>query len=220
MPPVTGEPDALHAFFTKHTKLQYRKGEVVLRAGFSPPGIFYLTDGFVRMSLNGQNGEMLVLHVFKPGSHFPMPWAVNDTPNKYSFEAITPVEIYRAPKEDVLLFFRTHPAVSEVFLSRILRGLSGLTERMEYLILAPAYEKTVLLLLYYAENFSDREKRTFTIPLTHREIAAWIGTTRETASLQIEKLKRKKLIAYNRRTIMIPDIRLLAAEAAPGTGFI
>jgi len=84
---------------------------------------------------------------------------------------------------------------------------------MEHLIFESAYRKTILLLLYYAKNFSDSEtKGKLSIPLTHKEIASWIGTTRETASLQIEMLKRKKLITYNRRFIVIPDIDVLEKE--------
>ena len=54
------------------------------------------------------------------------------------------------------------------------------------------------------------------IPLTHKEIAAWIGTTRETASLQIETLKKKNLIQYNRRYIIVPDISRLSREIGEG----
>lgn len=212
---------AVESFFSQYTKLQYKKGEVILRAGDPPAGVLYLKRGFVRMSLVGKSGDTLVLHVFKVGAHFPMTWAVNDTPNRYSFEALTPAEIWRAPKEDVLRFLRTHPEISEFFLSRILRGVSGLMERMEYLVLEPAYEKTVLLLLYYAKNFSDGElKGKLIIPLTHREIAGWIGTTRETASLQIEILKKKKFLTYNRRLITIPDVALLAREVTTRSEFV
>lgn len=212
---------AVDSFFSQHTKLQYKKGEVILRAGDPPPGVLYLKRGFVRMSLVGKSGDTLVLHVFKSGSHFPMTWTINNTPNRYYFEALTAVEIWRAPKDDVLKFLQSHPEVSKHFLSRILRGVSGLMERMEYLVLEPAYEKTVLLLLYYAKNFSDEDtKGKLSIPLTHREIAAWIGTTRETASLQIETLKRKKLISYNRRLITITDVSLLSKEVPSGSEFI
>ena len=200
-------------FFGKYTKLTYRKGEVILRAGDPPPGVLYLKKGVVRMSFVGTSGDTLVLHIFRPGSYFPMPWIINDTPNRYYFEALTPVEILRAPREDVRKFLKDTPAVAEHFMSRILSGVSGLLERMEHLVLESAYRKTIVLLLYYARQFSDEKvKGKLKIPLTHKEIAAWIGTTRETASLQIEMLKRKKLISYQRRYIIIPSIEALQKE--------
>lgn len=207
----------LDSFFSKYTKLQYKKGEIILRAGDPPPGVLYLRRGFVRMSFAAQTGDMLVLHVFKEGSAFPMPWIVNDTPNRYYFEALTPVEIWRAPKVEVLRFFREKPDVYEHMMSKMLMGLSGLLERMENLVFDSAYRKVVLLLLYYAKNFSDEnQKGKLIVPLTHKEIAAWIGTTRETASIQIETLKRSGLIVYNKRTIIIPNIALLKKEVERG----
>lgn len=205
----------LQEFFSKYTKLQYKKGEIILRAGDPPPGALYLKDGFVRMSLAAPTGDMLVLHVFAPGSCLPMPWIVNETPNRYDFEAMTPVEIWRSPREDALKFITSQPDVHLYLMSKMLNGLTGFMQRMEYLVFDSAYKKTILLLLYYAKHFADAGKqKAFIIPLTHKEIAAWIGTTRETASLQIEALKAKGLIRYNRRYIVIPSRELLERESA------
>lgn len=201
-------------FFTKYTKLIYKKGEVILRAGDPPVGVLYLKSGFVRQSFVAHNGDMLVLHVYKPGSYFPMTWVINDTQNRYYFEALNSIEIFRAPREDVRRFLKDNPEVFEHFMSRILSGVSGILQRMEHLVLDSAYRKTILLLMYYASQFSDVHiKGKFAIPLTHKEIASWIGTTRETASLQIEMLKKKKLITYDRRFIVIIDVEKLSSEA-------
>ncbi len=202
-------------YFARFTKLQYKKGEIVLRAGDPPSGALYLKSGLVRMSFATDTGDMLVLHVFKSGSIFPMPWIINDESNRYYFEALTPVEIWRAPREEVIRLFSEQPAIEHEMLSRMLRGLSGLMKRMEFLVFDSAYKKTILLLLYYVKNFSDDAvKGKLRIPLTHREIAAWIGTTRETASLQIETLKKKHLIEYHKRYMVIPDIISLEHEIA------
>jgi CRP/FNR family transcriptional regulator, cyclic AMP receptor protein len=201
------------AFFSKFTRLQYKKGEVILRAGDPPAGVLYLKKGFVRMSFMAESGDLLVLHIYKAGSFFPMSWVVNNTPNRYCFESLTPVEIARAPREEVLKFIKFHPDVMEHFLERFLSGVDGLLMRFEHLVFESAYQKTILLLLYFVKNFSDvHEKGRLSVPLTHKEIAAWIGTTRETASIQIEALKYKKLISYNKRFIVIPAIQTLEEE--------
>ncbi len=205
--------ESVEVFFSKYTKLQYKKGEIILRAGDPPSGVLYLKKGFVRMSFATDTGEMLVLHVFKAGSVFPLPWVINNTPNRYYFESLTPVELVRSPREDVLQYLKDHPDVQSHLMSKVLLGLTGMMQRMEFLVFDSAYKKTVLLLLYYVKNFSDiSQKGRLMIPLTHKEIAAWIGTTRETASLQIELLKKNKLIQYNRRYIIVPDVSLLGKE--------
>jgi CRP/FNR family transcriptional regulator, cyclic AMP receptor protein len=210
----TSVPKEVELFFSKFTPLQYKRGEMILRAGDPPVGVLYLKKGFVRMSFVAPSGEMLVLHIYKAGSYFPMTWAMNKIPNRYFFQAITGVELLRAPEEEVCRFIKDHPEVLEHFMTRLLTGMSGVLGRMEHLIFESAYDKTILVLLYYIKNFSESAQKagTLIVPLTHKEIAAWIGTTRETASIQIELLKRKKLIQYNRRFIVVPNIGKLKRE--------
>lgn len=204
----------IETFFSQHTKIRYKKGEVIVRAGDAPPGVCYLLRGFVRKCFVSETGELFMVQVFKPGSFFPMTWVMNDTPNKYYFEALSPVEIYRAPKDTVMKFLNTHPEALMDFTRRLLLGVSGLLERFEQLVMDSAYTKTILLLLYYARCFGEDKAGAvaFHVPLTHREIAAWIGTTRETASLQIEVLKKKQLISYSGRQIIIHSIKKLTEE--------
>jgi len=136
---------------------------------------------------------MLVLHVCKAGSYIPMTWVINNTSNWYYFEVFTEVDLWRASIEEERRFIRENPEVNEHFMSRLLTGLSGVLERMEHLIFEFTYHKTILLLLYYVKNFSGHDEggEKLMIPLTHKEIAAWIGTIRETASVQIELLKKR-----------------------------
>lgn len=204
----------LDTFFSAFTKLRYKRGEVIVRAEDPPPGIFYLTQGFVRQVNVTETGEMLVMHVFKPGSFFPMTWAINDTPNRYTFEAMTPVELFRAPRAEVMQMMKIHPEVLYDLTSRLLCGASGLLKRMEDLVLESAYIKTVKLLIYYCSNFAetDPQGKGIVLHLTHREIAAWIGSTRETASLQVEELLRKELISYRGRLLIVHDQKKLESE--------
>jgi hypothetical protein len=48
-----------------------------------------------------ESGTTLMLHIFKPNSFFPATWVVNDEPNRYYLEAVTPVELWRASKKAV-----------------------------------------------------------------------------------------------------------------------
>lgn len=207
---------AIEDFFGKYTKIKFKKGEVIIRAEDAPQGVFYLKRGFVRQYLVGSTGTMLMLQIYKPNAFFPMTWAVNDTPNIYCFEAMSNVEVWRAPKDAVREFLRHHPEVVYNFSSRLLSGVSGIMKRMEYLVMEDAYSRTILLLLYLAMSLGEKENGDILlpVPVTHREIAAWIGTTRETASLQVERLKKSRLIVYRKRQLIIPSLKMLEKELA------
>lgn len=210
----------LETFFRKFIPhgagLTYKKGEIILRAGDPPPGVLYLAKGLVRQYVVSARGEQLVLHMFRPGSFFPMTWVLNNTPNAYYFEAATAIKIWRAPKEAVVEFIEKNPDILLAFSRRLLAGVSGLLTRVESLVFDQAYLKIVLLLLYLARAVGENKGREVILPVTftHKDIASWVGTTRETASLQIEALERKSLIAYHGRTLVIRNLAKLERETA------
>lgn len=206
----------LDTFFQKYTRLKYKKGEVILRAEDTPQGVFYLKRGYIRQYMVAESGAMLMLHIFKPNSFFPMSWALNDTPNTYYYETMTAVEMWRAPKEAVKEFLHDYPAVVYNLSQRLTLGLVGIRKRMESLVMDSAYQKTLLLLVYLAQNLGEKEGSgvVLPVPITHREISAWIGTTRETASLQVEIFKKRGLIVYRKRQLVIPSIKAMEKELA------
>lgn len=205
---------SIDAFFATYSTMSYKKGEFILRAEDMPYGVYYLKTGYVRQYLLSPSGETFIVHIYKPGSFFPLTWILNDTPNVYHFEAITPVTVVRAPKDLFLAFLKEHPEALFYATQRLALGLSGFVGRVAQLILDDAYTKTILLLLYYAENFGEatREGIALSIPLTHREIASWIGTTRETASLQVENLVKKGLLTTKGRVLIVKDPAQLKKE--------
>lgn len=201
-------------FFTSYPLLIYKKGEMILRADDNPHGVSYIEKGIVRQySINGA-GEALMLQFYRPGAFFPMTWVVNDTPNHYFFEAATAVSIRRAPQGEMKKFLEANPGVLKDFMARLLLGITGLWLRIEHLVLESAYAKTILLMLYYAEKFGIKDAKGVALEVspTHKEISAWIGTTRETASLQVEALKKKKLLVSRGRQLIIPSLSALEKE--------
>ncbi len=203
-------------FFIDHPTVRVHKGAIILRADQNPTGVYYLRSGLVKQYVIGGSGDTFVIHVYRPGSFFPMAWAINKTPNAYYFEAINDVFLTVAPLADTYEFLKTNPTVLFHFVSRLLLGLSGVIERMEYLVLETAYQKIVRLLVYFAKTFGKPitgDKILIPIALSHREIATWIGTTRETTSLQIEALKKRGIITNRGRLLVVNSLERLENES-------
>lgn len=211
---MDGAVSALTAFFEQYTKLRFKKCDIIIRADRAPQGVFFLTRGYVRQYTIGCTGATLMIHIFKPHSFFPMTWAINNTPNTYYYEALTAAEVWRAPRDVTLAFLRANPDVVYQLVSRLLFGVTGLVKRMEYLIMHDAYARTICLLIYLARNLGIQEGTgvALSVPVTHREISAWIGTTRETASIHVETLKERGIITYRKRQLIIPCMGMLEAE--------
>ena len=182
-----------------------------------PSSIMYLEKGLVKQYVISHKGTELIIHIFKPGSFFYLMWAINNSPNSYYFEALTPIEIYKAPLEKANMLMKQELEILYDFTSRLLKGISGVLKRLESLVLDPAYIKLVSLLTYFAKSIGEKVGETVTIqlPLTHKELATWIGTTRETTSIQMESLKKKGLISYTRKMLVVKNLKKLENEMTP-----
>jgi len=101
-------------------------------------------------------------------------------------------------------------------MQRLLLGFCGCRRRIEHPVSGTVYKKTILLLLYLARSLTEKEVSNIVlpVPVTHREIAAWIGTTRETASAQVALLKKLGLIQCRRRLLVISSLKRLETERA------
>ena len=60
--------------------------------------------------------------------------------------------------------------------------------------------------------FSILETVIIKLKFTHRDIASLAGISRETASREWEILERKKIIKYEKKQIIIEDIKKLEKE--------
>ena len=204
------------SFFSSYPRQSFKRGQTIIGPGEQPAGVYFLAKGLVRQEAVSPKGEIFIINVFRPGAYFPMLWGIANVANGYHYEAATASDVHVAPRADVVSYLTDHPEELWRFTKRLLTGISGLLSRFEYLMFDTAYRKTILLLLYFARRFGQKEDGKIVIPisLAHREIASWIGTTRETASIQMEMLKKKGLIFTRGRQIVIKSLGALEKEAA------
>lgn len=207
--------DKIDIFFKAYKHQQYKKGEILIRADDDPVGVFYLKEGLVKQYAISKKGDELVVNIFKPESFFPMSWAINQAQNKYFFEALTDLDVWRAPKEEVLTFLKSNPDVLLDLLSRLYTGLDGVLTRMTYLMAGDAYVRLIAELLIYAQRFAKTQKM-IAITISEKELAAQAGMTRETVSREMKTLKDKGFIVANRNKLYISDLQKLELELIDG----
>lgn len=201
--------DKIETFFSQFSLQKYKKGDLLILGGEAPSGIFYLKKGSVRQHSVSKDGGDQTLTIYKSGSFFPMMWAINNTPNSHYFEAMTECYVTKAPREKVIAFLKNEPEVTYDLLSRMYSGLSGLLSRIEYLMYGNAASKIIFTLLNFSYRFGEKSDVAINLRITHREIAAYTGLTRETISREIGKLKKKGLVENTNNLVIIKNRSLL-----------
>lgn len=201
----------LEQFFAQFHLLSYKKRETILRAHDTPHGVYYLKRGYVRVFSVSHTGEELTLIIFKPHDFFPILWGIADRQIAYYIEAMTSVELWRAPRESFTAFLTKNPDVLFVLTQRIIIRLGGLLTRMEYLVFGSASSKVASILLILAERFgrTDAGNTVIQVPLTHKDIANLVGITRETASIELKKFENEKIISHTKRLFVIHNFKNL-----------
>lgn len=201
-------------FYKQFVTRNYKKGEMIIRADDDPFGIFYLTKGYVRQYTISKAGFELTLHILKPISYFPMVWAVNGTPNVYYFEALTPVEVGRAPRDEVVTFIKDKPTVIFELLSELIEDYAESLKRIEHLVFSDAYRRVISVLLYIAKHFGEVQGKGVIVHhrFTQQDIATLVGVARETASNEIVKLEKKGLVKYVDHSLLFENLKKLELE--------
>lgn len=175
--------------------LNYRTGETIVRAGEYPQNVFFIQSGFVRIYLINKEGQELTLYVLRPGLFFSMVWVIAGMPSYYNFETITPTKLLYVSNKTFFDFIeKDHRLLMEI-MKVALYSLDGTIVRMEHLITGQASYKIAAAVLFVYQCFNDAttgENLINSLPVTHSIIASLAGLTRETTSVEMKKLERKK----------------------------
>lgn len=210
----------INTFFFQFPTKTFTQGELILQPDEDPSMIYYINNGHVREYSISPEGIEFTIHLFVPESYFPMTWALADIHNRYYFEALTPTITHLAPKQKVLEFLHQEPEVLQELTIRLLKGLDKLVLRMEGLVYNQADKKLISTILFLAQHFGTKNHQQVRLErkFTHKDIAAFAGISRETASREWEKLQHHGYINYEDHYIIIHDIdrlkKLLSNELA------
>ncbi|MCL4354384.1 Crp/Fnr family transcriptional regulator [Patescibacteria group bacterium] len=205
----------LDSFFNQFKPIIYGKKQFIIRAEDIPQGVFFLKKGFVRQYLISQDGHELTTSIYKPYDIFPLEWVLNNKVSKYHFETMTEVTVFKASKEYFLDLIKFNPEIFFKLITRLINRIDVFSERMEYLAFGQAQQRIAALLLVFSQRFGRRTQRGILIelPLTHKDIASFLGLSRETVSIEMKKLEKKEVFLHKLHKITIKNINLLKKEA-------
>lgn len=199
----------LAGFFARFKTMRYYPDEIILRQDDTPQGIEFIQSGYVRMFRVFEDGTELTLNIFKPGTFFPVVWAICDLPNSYYFQALTDTATWRGSKKEVIEFVKLNPPVLFDLTQRLLSGYHGLLLHTEKLLVGSASQKVASVLVMLTQRFgkpAEGKKLSISVRFSHQDIAGCAHLSREATSIEMKKLRDQGLIEYLRRHIVIVDL--------------
>jgi CRP/FNR family cyclic AMP-dependent transcriptional regulator len=198
---------ALKDFDDVRSSTSYPEGALLFLEKQEPRGIFVLCAGEVKLSISSSGGKTLILRIAKPGEVLGLMATVAGVPYEVTAETIRPCQVAYIRREDFLRFTAKYPEACHGVVKQMTSLYQGACSQLRTVGLsASAPEKLARLLLDWSAGGKETEHGTqVKLPLTHEEIAALIGTTRETVTRTLSEFKSSHLVALHGTNLTISN---------------
>ncbi len=219
---VVFTPEELAELDRAGRRVQYRAREFCYLQGDRGDSVFVLRSGRVRLSRITNDGREFTLAYLKPGDPFGELALVDGSPRETMAEAVEESEVTVVRTDDLEALLARRSGLAITFTKLLGQRNKAMADKVEDLVFRDVPARLAGLLLALASDFGVSGERGtgFPFKITHRELAACIGSSRETVSQTLTLFARDRLIARSGRRIIItaPDglSRLVGRGAVPG----
>lgn len=205
---------AIDNFLKQFNPILYRRKERIIIPGDETNNIYYLAQGFVTQNIISPNGNQFTPYIFAPEEFFPLIICEENNIDSCEYESLTPVEVYRIPKERFKEYLIKDPSAAFILNKQLSKYSSKLLKKLETKVFDDAIHIVISRLLDLAELFGQKEAGQIVINywFTHQDIANISGLSREVVTIQMNNLIRKKMITYKNHYIAINDKKALEKE--------
>jgi len=196
----------------RHTYNYYKKDEFIYFPDEAATHIYMIVSGRVRLGHYQEDGKEAVTAILSAGEIFgEMAMAGEEIRKDYAQAMDGNTTICPLSIEDLKELIKQNGELSFKILKLIGFRLMKLERKLELLVFKDARTRVVEFLKDAAAWKGKKVGFETMIPtrLTHKDIAALTGTSRQTVTTILNELKDKNLINFDRKQILIRDLATL-----------
>lgn len=189
-------------------------GEKIFSEGLPHSYVFFLREGFAKIHMVGPNGRDQILKIARPGAYIGIQTILGGKINHYSATALKDIQACYIN----VGIFKDLIRSSGAFASEILAYVCE-EELNYYHRIVDQQQKQIngrladAILYFSDEIFLSHE---FTVPFTHIDLAALIGTTRESVTRALKDFKEGNIVKVSGRDFQIINYTLLKKISESG----
>ncbi len=189
------------------TKRSFKPNSSLLYQGEVPRSGFYITKGIVRSYTLQANGEEQIVAFHGPGDFLPICWLFKKTASSlYFYESVTLTSTVSVLQNDIEVL-QKNPAFNSYFTDKLVSDNIAFQMRVTALEQPKAVDKILYTIFYLLHRFGVESgkpgEHKINLKLTHSTIASMIGLTRETTATELNILRRKKILRYDKKIYYI-----------------
>jgi len=198
----------------------YRAGAVVVSEAEPGDALFVLVRGKVKVVLFGESGREVILSIFKaPGDFFGEMALLDDAPRSATVMAVEPSTLLVLSRADFRAHVDRHPATALRILTELSRRLRRADAIIGDLALLDVFGRLAAKLRELAAAEGEETEAGVLIRQrpTQAELAAMIGTSRETVSRVLSELARRgDVVTSGKRLLLRRGLLLGVGQGAGG----
>jgi CRP-like cAMP-binding protein len=165
--------------------------EWLLHQGHLGTDAYFLTEGALRIVMSTPVGSDVILADIKAGDYFAEMPAIDGQPQPAGIVAISDATVACMPASVFRQVLHEHPEVIERVLRDFVTQMRSLHQRVSELHTMPVRDRIYAELLRRSRADPIDERRGLVSPVPrHAELAARVGTRRETVARELKALER------------------------------
>lgn len=203
---LSGEDLTMIAGFTQTVPLP--KDDYLFHEGEASRGCYLVQSGAINVHKVNAAGKEQVIHVFRAGESLAEASLASPTGYPANARAVEPSTVLLIPKTPLLELIGRRPDLALRMLGSMSTHLRVLVGMLDDLTLKDVETRLLHWLVKHARDAKDG-----VVPLrgTKRVLAAELGTSSETLSRTLARLRDEKLITVAAKSITVHDAAKLAA---------
>lgn len=191
----------------------YREGDVIFYMGDPGTGLYLVTRGTVKVSLESADGQETMVALILPGDLFGELAVLDGEPRSATAVAMEPVEALFLRREDFVDFIEHTPGMAMRVIGMLCRRLRQTDELLGDLVFYNVSGRVAKKLLELARTHGVHANGGVAIrlPLTQQELANLVGSSRESINKVMRYFRERRYVSIDRRYITLHQPEQLEA---------
>jgi CRP/FNR family transcriptional regulator, cyclic AMP receptor protein len=194
---------------------EWNKNSHVFMQGDPIENVYFIHQGKVKIYKSDINGREQIVNILKNGEMFPHVGFFRKGGYPAFAEVLEPSILAVVPISHFERVLVENPELSIKVFKVLGEKIVDLQERLEAQVLNNTYEQIIKLLIRLANLYGEKQEDGTILlkaEFTNKDLANMIGTTRETVSRTLTKMKKDEIIETDDNGDMILDTDVLLEE--------
>jgi CRP/FNR family transcriptional regulator, cyclic AMP receptor protein len=176
-------------------------------------GLYVVADGRVRVVRGAGETRALTVAYRGPGDVIGEIAITQRSRHVDTATALDTVDVLQIPPRCIEKLLGQNAGLPRRMIELMVERRLDAERRIESLLLRTVESRVAEFLLDAANRYGVPDSRGVLIGIkyTHQEIADYVGSTRETVTLTLGELKRRSLVLFDHRRIVVRDAEALAS---------